>query len=142
MTYPSLSNGRVKFRIPDFLWSNPLPFFLLSQHHLFSIPPPPKNTYCSYPYIKASFYILLYLSTFLFNYNEKYPCNLLFCQTHLQNPDLTFWKISYLIYTHLGQCPLILFLCPCNSFFIICGEDNSLCSSSEIIVLKPSLKQK
>lgn len=85
---------------------------------------------------------MLYLSAFLFNYNEKYPCNLFYCQIHLQAPDLTFWKISYLIYTHSGQCPLILFLSLCNSFFIIRGEDNSLCPSSGIIVLKPSFKTK
>lgn len=78
--------------------------------------------------------ILHHLSEFLFNHNEKYPCNFSFCQTHLQTLDLTFLKISYLIYTHLGQCPLILCLSSYNSFFIIWGKDNSLCPSSRIIV--------
>lgn len=78
--------------------------------------------------------ILHHLSAFLFNHNENYPCNFFFCLTHLQTLDLTFLKISYLIYPHLGQCPLILCLSSYNSFFIICGKDNSLCPSSRIIV--------
>ena len=112
-------------------------FFLSIQHHPLSI--------FLLKHSLIIFFIKIIFFTFclnIFNYNEKYSGNFFFCPAHLQTPDLTFWKNSYLIYTHWGQCPLILFLSPCNSFFIICGEDNSLCPSSGISVLKSSFKQK
>lgn len=139
MTSPHHGEGRVKSGIPGFLWPNFVPFSYYYSTILWAFPP------SKYPLIISlykSIFLHFALSTFLLNDNEKYPCNLFFCQMCLQTPDLTFWKIIYLIYTHLGQCPLILFLSPCNSFFIARGEDNTLCPLSGIIVLKPSLKQK